>query len=94
MLIHYDKTSCMTVGTRQRTRESPDLNIMTDNNKVEQVYNKKLLGIYFDENLLWTAHIDYFCATISSKISLLKQLSYCIQRKFKNLLLKLHSPIN
>ena len=29
-------------------------------------------------NLLWTAYTDFLCATISSKISLLKQLSYFI----------------
>ena len=39
---------------------------------------QKLLGIYIDENLQWSDHIDYLCSTISSKISLLKQLSLYI----------------
>ena len=46
MQIHFDKTSYMTVGTRQSTRESPDLNIMIDNNKIKQVHNQNLLGAH------------------------------------------------
>ena len=73
----------MTVGTRHRTRESPDLNIMIDINKIKPVHNQKLLGIYIDGNLLWAAHINYLCATISSKISQLKQLSFYIQTEIQ-----------
>ena len=37
--------------------------------------NQKLLGLYIDENLNWNTHIDHLCATVSSKISLLRQSS-------------------
>ena len=36
---------------------------------------QKLLGIYIDENLRWTDHIDQLYANISSKMSLLRQFS-------------------
>ena len=36
---------------------------------------KKLSGVFIDENRTWSSHIDQLCALISSKISLLKQLS-------------------
>ena len=51
------------------------LNICIDGNKINDVKKQKLLGIYIDENLRWTDHIDHLCANISSKISLLGQLS-------------------
>ena len=74
--IHYDKTSCMTLGSRHRTQnEASKLEITIDGNEIKQVDKQKLLGVYIDENLLWTAHIDYLCSTISTKISLLNQLS-------------------
>ena len=77
MHMHYDKASCMIVGTRHRTRKSPNLNIMMDNNKTKQVHYQKLLGIYFD--VIYSGqHIGYICDIIFSKISLLKQLSYYI----------------
>lgn len=75
MPINYDKTTSMTVGTRQRLRDTQQLDINIDDNIIVPVNKHKLLGIYIDENLLWTSHIDYLCSTISSRISLLKQLS-------------------
>ena len=75
MEINYDKTTCMIVGTQHRTKNIPPLNICIDGNKIKDVKKQKLLGIYIDENLRWTDHIDHLCANISSKISLLRQLS-------------------
>lgn len=75
MHLNYDKTTCMLIGTRYRTKNSQQLNIYIDDNKIKSVNKQKLLGIYIDENLLWSDHIDYLCSNISSKISLLKQLS-------------------
>ena len=86
MQIHYDKTSCMTLGSRHRTQnEASKLDITIDGNELKQVDKQKLLGVYIDENLLWTAHIDYLCSTISTKISLLKQLSRYVPVKVQKL---------
>ena len=35
---------------------------------------QKLLGIYIDEHLTWSSHIDHLCSILASKISLLRQL--------------------
>lgn len=75
MLINYDKTTCMTVGTRQKLSDSHQLSLKVNDNVIGTVSKQKLLGIYIDETLSWTAHIDHLCSIISSKISLLKQLS-------------------
>ena len=64
----------MLLGTRHSTQHSQELDINIDGNKIKNVTKQKLLGIYIDENLQWSDHIDYLCSTISSKISLLKQL--------------------
>ena len=86
MQIHYDKTSCMTLGSRHRTQnEASKLDITIDGNEIKQVDKQKLLGVYIDENLLWTTHIDYLCSTISTKISLLKQLSTYVPVKVQKL---------
>ena len=61
------------------------LNIDIDGNKIKQVDKQKLLGVFIDENLLWTPHIDYLCATISTKISLLKHLSTYVPVKVQKL---------
>ena len=86
MQIHYDKTSCMTLGSRHRTQnEASKLDITIDGNEIKQVDKQNLLGVYTDENLLWTAHIDYLCSTISTKIFLLKQLSRYVPVKVQKL---------
>ena len=86
MQIHFDKTSCMTLGSRHRTQnEASKLDITIDGNEIKQFDKQKLLGVYIDENLLWTAQIDYLCSTISTKISLLKQLSRYVPVKVQKL---------
>ena len=75
MQINYDKTTCMTIGTRKKVDNSNVLTLQLNNTCIANVKKQKLLGIYIDENLTWTAHIDYLCTVISSKISLLRQLS-------------------
>ena len=78
MNIHFDQTSCMLLGTRHSHLNSQELNICIDGNRIKNVTKQKLLGIYIDEHLQWSEHIDYLCSIILSKISLLKQLSYYI----------------
>ena len=73
--IHFKKTTTMTVGSKQKLCDTEKLNIKIDNHKIEVVSTQKLPGIHIDENLYWTRHIDHLCTTISTRISLLKQLS-------------------
>ena len=48
--IHYDKTSCMALGSRNRTQnEASKLDITIDGNEIKHVDKQKLLGVYIDE---------------------------------------------
>ena len=69
------KTSCMLVGTKKRLSDSRALNIKIDDVTIKNVSKQKLLGVYIDENLTWSSHIDHLCSIVSSKISLLRQLA-------------------
>ena len=75
MHIHYQKTSCMTIGTRQRLDGTDHLDIKDDNINIRSVSNQKLLGLHIDENLNWNTHIDNLSKAVSSKISLLRHLA-------------------
>lgn len=85
MQIHFGKTTCMLVGTRQRISVSRKLNIQIDNNVIQNVPKQKLLGVFIDENLTWSSHIDHLCSLISSKISLLRQISDFVPVKVQKL---------
>ena len=75
MNVHMTKTTCMLVGARKRLNDSRPLNIIADDVNIQSVSKQKLLGVYIDEHLSWSAHIDHLCSLISSKISLLRQLA-------------------
>ena len=54
---------------------SRQLNISTGNTQLNTASSQKLLGVHIDETLIWNQHIDYLCSIISSRISLLRQMS-------------------
>ena len=90
--INYDKTTSMIIGTKQRLHNNQKLEINLADNPIVNVNKQKLLGIFIDEHLLWTPHIDYLCSTISSRISLKKTAcKVCTNKGSKNLLSRLHS---
>ena len=75
MNVHMTKTTCMLVGDRKRVNDSRPLNIIDEDVNIQSVSKQKLLGVYINEHLSWSAHIDHLCSHISSKISLLRQLA-------------------
>ena len=81
MQLHYGKTTGMLDGTRPRLNMSNKLNIQVNNICIQNVSKEKLFGIYIDESLTWSSHIDYLCSHISTKISLLRNLSKYVSVK-------------
>ena len=65
----------MLTRTRHQIHESRPLTIKAEDVNIQTVSKQKLLGVYIDETLTWNPQIDYFCSTISSKNSLLRQLA-------------------
>ena len=75
MHIHYDKTNYMILGALNKQIEPHEFELKIDGNQIKKTHNQKLFGIHIDDKLSWSTHIDNLCSTISSKISLLRQLS-------------------
>ena len=86
--INFNKSTYMLLGAKKRIPDDFELHLIIDNNKIEKVSKQKLLGIFIDDNLTWTPHIDYLCSLLSSKISLLKQLSAYVPQKVQKLFYK------
>lgn len=86
MFVHFDKTFYMVLGTRQRLNDSHSLQLTINQAQIKQTTTQKLLGMHIDDKLTWTTHIDHLCSAISSKLSLLRQLSTYVssntQKKF------------
>ena len=75
----------MLLGAKRRLQDTYELFLNVDDEKIEKVSKQKLLGIFIDEHLTWTPHIDYLCTLISSKISLLKQLSSYVPKHIQKI---------
>ena len=58
MNMHFEKRPCMLLVTRHSTQHSQEFDIYIDGNKIKNVTKQKLLGIYIDENLQWSDHIN------------------------------------
>ena len=81
----------MTAGTRKRLADSRQMELKLEDTHIQNVTKQKLLRVYIDENLNWSAHIDYLCSNISCKISLLRQLSEYVSTDIQKVILsKLH----
>ena len=81
----------MLVGARKRVNDFRPLNIIADDVNIQSVSKQKLLGVYIDEHLSLSAHIDHLCSLISSKISISRQL--CTDTYSKSLLSGVYSSL-
>ena len=86
--IHYGKTTTMTLGTRHKIQQTGPLNISIGNTQLNPVSSQKVLGVHIDETLSWNQHIDYLCSIISSRISLLRKLSYYVPENVQKCFIK------
>ena len=68
MLVHPDKAESMLIimfKTKRQIISRDKLNISVNNNPINQVTERKLLGIGIDQNLLWTDHVTHLIKQIS-----------------------------
>ena len=86
--INYNKSTYMILGAKRRLQDTFELLLSIDDKKIEKVSKQKLLGIFIDEHLTWTPHIDYLCSLISSKISFLNSYRHMHHKIFKNYFIK------
>ena len=83
----------MLLAARHRVNDICQLDLMLDGTTIEKVSKQKLLGIIFEENLSWPQQIDYLCSTLSTKISLLKQILTHLSQDLQHLS-KLYRTVN
>ena len=57
--INFNKSAYMILGAKRRLEDTFELLLNIGNEKIEKVSKQKLLGIFIDEHLSWTPHIDY-----------------------------------
>ena len=76
LTLNQSKTECMLIGPRQRLRTFQSApNLTFNGTPIKQVSQAKSLGVYVDENLSWTTHInEIITKKIASCIGALKRV--------------------
>ena len=65
----------MLIGSRQRLAKIPlEPNICIGSDPIKRVRDTKILGVYIDEPLTWSKHIEEIAKTITAEIRALKRL--------------------
>ena len=82
--INFNKSTYMILGAKRRLEDTFELLLNIGNEKIEKVSKQKLLGIFIDEHLSWTPHIDYLCSIIASKYHYLNSYRHMYRKTFKN----------
>ena len=78
LTLNEEKTECMLVGSRQRLQQSlNNSEIVIGNHIIQQVSNKKVLGVIIDEQLKWKEHNDAQCKKISVYCPVEKSKTVC-----------------
>ena len=55
----------MLIGSRQKLQDLPQISLNIDDHGISSVTKQKLLGLLIDDKLMWSAHIDHLCSTLS-----------------------------
>ena len=74
--LNIAKTELMLIGSRQRlaTTIGHSLTVQIKGHEIDRVPHTKSLGVYIDQNLSWSKHVNETAKIISSGIGALKRL--------------------
>ena len=75
--LNIAKTELMLIGSRQRLASSTighSLTVKIEGHEIDRVPHTKSLGLYIDQNLSWSKHVNETAKIISSGIGALKRL--------------------
>ena len=78
MLLNSEKTKVMLITTNQKRQRLPNtnLNLKYMDESLKTISNDKILGVFVDNNLIWSDHVKHICKKISTYIWLLSKIKY------------------
>ena len=85
MALHHSKTKCMLISSAYRLKNCGNLCLHINDIELENVKVQKLLGVYVDNTLNWSAQIKFICSNLNKKISLLKNIIYFLTPEMRML---------
>lgn len=74
MVINTSKTKLMLITTPQKRAIMNTDNLFLNLNNLNTIKNDKILGVFVDNNLSWSSHVDKICKKITSNLWLLSRI--------------------
>ena len=76
--INAVKTQVVLFGGRRALLKNPELNISLEGERLQQVKCVKYLGVMLNNNLSWSAHVDYLQRKTNRIVKMLRRLRYTV----------------
>ena len=74
MIINVNKTKCMQINPKKKTKDDSSLDIKLYETKISEAKTEKLLGIILDNSLSWKDQINETKRKIHSKLAILRRI--------------------
>ena len=85
MVLNAAKTKVMLITTYQKRRglNKEGLNLKYKDDTLQITSNKKILGVFVDNNLLWSEHVKHITKKIASNIRLLSKIKIFLSQEYR-----------
>ena len=82
---HAAKTKVMLITTNQKRRglNKEGLNLKYKDDTLQTTSNEKILGVFVDNNLLWSEHVKHITKKIASNIWLLSKIKIFLSQEYR-----------
>ena len=79
--LNYSKTHYLLFDKQLNRSSSTNFNVSLNSIKIKRIRSVKYLGIYFDENLNWSRHIQYLLLQLAQYSGLMYRIQTFLDRK-------------
>ena len=85
MVLNAAKTNVMLITTNQKRRglNKEGLNLKYKDDTLQTTSNEKILGVFVDNNLLWSEHVKHITKKIASNIWLLSKIKIFLSQEYR-----------
>ena len=85
MVLNAAKTKVMLITTNQKRRglNKEGLNLKYKDDTLQTTSNEKILGVFVDNNLLWSEHVKHITKKIASNIWLLSKIKIFLSQEYR-----------
>jgi hypothetical protein len=79
LTLNVKKSNVMLIHRKRKINDS--MNIVVDGSHLAQIANVRYLGLYIDNKLQWSTHINGVCKSITRKLGMMNRTAKFVNRK-------------